>query len=607
MDRKRLDLLVAKANALANALRGTSDTNDNAKQRCLVLAAEVQSFVKAWSNVAKALHDPQLQFRPAFSQIIDRILNDCVKIIHDLGSHLSDVKTRQAQHDAAAQSMKWLPKRRTTHLLVSFFGRENINLRQLQIRYAIAVLDVILGVVFHAKTLGYEPSTQQDAQTSLQDQLARLRAESDARILVLREECRIGNQPVASSQWLDSVTWDSDSFGVPPFETLALQWFEDAEDDDRQLVASGADSHDLVRAVKQMEQNLREQDRRHDQQTRKFEEQSLKYEQENAALRLWAKDTITQLQFSQQKTKREADSRIEEMMSQLEVQKQKIESDAAIMQQLRYSQQEWGSNFQRQSRQFQQLEARMEELKKTCSEQQARLESLQHDNNKLQSMHDKLAQQNQKLRHRLGESEAQRQLLEAENGQLQTRYARTLSSGKRYKDLYEAGSGDREAQIEEMQEGIQAFKAEIASLRSELARVTGNRDELRQSLTMTEKQRDRYKERLDSVKPPCPTIWDGPTSPTSRRRSSSRRRVDYDTGEPSTPAGTSRGSSRHSTSRSRTSSATYVNDSASESEQGRDRSQRRSGSTAASSLSSWFSTKPKHRPSSSRTAVHEYV
>lgn len=407
MDRKRLDLLVAKANALANAFRSTSDSNDNAKQRCLVLAAEIQSFVKAWSNVAKALHDPQIQFRPAFSQIIERILNDCIKIVHDLGSQLSEVKTRQAHHDATVQSMKWLPKRRTAHLLVSFFGRENINLRQLQIRYAIAVLDVILGVVFHAKTLGYEPSSQQDAQTSLQDQLARLRAESDARILVLREECRIGNQPVASSQWLDSVTWDSDSFGVPPFETLALQWFQDAEDDeDHQLSIVGGDPHELVRAVKQMEQSIREQDRRHDQQTQKFEQQNLKYEQENAALRSWAKDTITQLQFSQQKTKQEADSRIEEMMSQLEIQKKKIESDAAVMQQLRYSQKEWGSNFQKQSRQFQQLETRMEELKKTCSEQQARLESFQQDNTKLQQMHDKLSQQNQRLRHRLGESEA---------------------------------------------------------------------------------------------------------------------------------------------------------------------------------------------------------
>lgn len=590
MDRKRLDLLIAKANALSNALRGTSDTNDNAKQRCLVLAAEVQSFVKAWSNVVKALHDPQLQMRSAFSQIIERILNDCVKIIHDLGSQLSEVRTRQAHHDNAAHSIRWLPGRRNTHLLVSFFGRENINLRQLQIRYAVAVLDVILGVVFHAKTLGYEPSSQQEAQTSFQDQLSRLRAEQDARILVLREECRIGNQPVASSQWLEAVNWDSSSFGVPPFETLALQWFEDAEDEDRRLEGDDLNPHDLVRAVKQMEQNMREQDRRHDQQSRKFEEQSLKYEQENAALRNWAKDTITQLQFSQQKTKREADSRIEEMMAQLEIQKQKIESDAAIIQQLRYSQQEWGSNFQRQSSQFQQLEVRMEDLKRTCAEQKARLESLQQDNDKLQQMHGKLAQNNQRLRQRLSESEAQKQLLEAENSQLQSRYSKAMSARNRYKDMYENGSGNREAQIEEMQEGIQAFKEEISSLRNELARVTSNRDELRHSLVVTEQQRDRYKERLHNVKPPPPTIWDGPTSPTARRRRSSSSRRDD-----------ARSSSRDSSvSRSRNSTATYVNDSSDNEYAGRSSRRGTSGSSAATSLQSWFSTKPKARPSSVR-------
>jgi len=147
MDRHKLDLLTAQANALGTALCAVSDTNDSARQRCLNFAAEVKSFVKGWNNLSKALHDPQLESRPAFTQIIDRILLDCSKIVNDLRSQLADVRTKQSQYDAAIRGKRWMPRNKTPHLLVSFLSRETTNLRQQQIFYAISVLDVLLGVV----------------------------------------------------------------------------------------------------------------------------------------------------------------------------------------------------------------------------------------------------------------------------------------------------------------------------------------------------------------------------------------------------------------------------------------------------------------------------
>ena len=61
MDRQKLDLLTAQANALGTALSSIPDTNESARQRCLGFAQEVRAFVKAWSNLSKALHDPQLE------------------------------------------------------------------------------------------------------------------------------------------------------------------------------------------------------------------------------------------------------------------------------------------------------------------------------------------------------------------------------------------------------------------------------------------------------------------------------------------------------------------------------------------------------------------
>lgn len=148
MDRLKLEHLTAHSNALAAALVNIQDSNDHARQRCLNFSAEIRGFVKAWSNLSKALHDPQLEPRPAFTKIVERLLTDNLRIINDLRTQLAEVRNKQEAYDAAIRNRRWVPGRhKTAHLLVAFLGRETTVLRLQQVIYAVSVLDVILGVI----------------------------------------------------------------------------------------------------------------------------------------------------------------------------------------------------------------------------------------------------------------------------------------------------------------------------------------------------------------------------------------------------------------------------------------------------------------------------
>lgn len=148
MDRQRLELLTGHAGALGSALHTTPDSNEKAKHQCLNLAAEVKSLVQAWNNLARALYDPQLKPLAPFTQILEIVLSDCARILNDLRTSLSEVRTKQAQYDTASRSQRWsVTPIKKGHILVSFLGRKTTTLRVLQIRYALSVLDVILGVV----------------------------------------------------------------------------------------------------------------------------------------------------------------------------------------------------------------------------------------------------------------------------------------------------------------------------------------------------------------------------------------------------------------------------------------------------------------------------
>ena len=431
-----------------------------------------------------------------------------------------------------------------------------------------------------------EHATRQEAQASLQDQLARLRAEAEARTRVFKEERRIGDKYVVSSLWLSTVTWHADSFEAPPFETLALQWFKIVPNggEDRQTRPT-MDTQNLTRIVMQLQQDLREQ-------SQTYQKQVQEHKQQHEALRNWAEGTIGQLEFSQQKSAREAASRIEEMRAQLEVQKQRIDSDTVTIEQLKHSRNEWTAHYQKQSALLEQLEAQMRDLKKenlamkrSYAQQQQKLDELMQKYEKLQQSHTKLQHENHALRECLGETEADRRVLEDKSSKLQARYSKAVEHNKRWRELYEEGPGERDAQIRQLQFDIKAFKDEVTTLKSDLAYVTGDRNHLRDSLQKIAGERDterlhtnRLQERLSTRKSEPPSAYE---ARSSRRRSRSRSRSDS-----KVPSMNSRSVSKESNSRA--SSSTYVDDSASDYEHYASNLPRRISGGSSSKIGSWF-------------------
>lgn len=148
MDRHRLDIWTVQANALATALAGLHDSENEAKQRCINYSGEIRGCVKAWSNLAVALDDPQLEPRHNFVKLIDRILTDNSKIVNDLRTQLALIRNKQEEIRTEYKGKKWsLGRKKSVHLLVNFLGGSTTILRLQQIIYAASVLDVILGVV----------------------------------------------------------------------------------------------------------------------------------------------------------------------------------------------------------------------------------------------------------------------------------------------------------------------------------------------------------------------------------------------------------------------------------------------------------------------------
>lgn len=388
--------------------------------------------------------------------------------------------------------------------------------------------------------------------------------------------------------WLQSVTWQSDSFDDAPFETLAMQWFEILENPVQERHSGGTIStDDLARIVKQMQLEMRQQNRTH-------QERIQAHERQNEELRTWAEGTIRQLEFSQQKAAQEAAAKMDELRSQLEVQKQRIESDAVTIEQLKYSRNEWSTHYQKQSERSQRLEKQMAELKQNYVQQEEKLDVLQQKYDKLYQASTRLQQQNQALRQKLGETEVERQTLERERNDLQTRYAKVVQYNKQWKDLHESGSKDRDVQIEELHKDIQDFKTEINSLKADLAAVAGNRNELRKSLTKVEGERDterlranKLQERLATQRSTGPSAYP-PTTPDrqSRRRSGSRSR----SRQPSSSS--TRATSKES--QSRASSATYVDDSDHEYYE-QNLPKRVSGGDGPYKTASFFSARPRQR------------
>lgn len=585
---QRLELLILQSTTFATALVGISSAND--RQQCLNVASEIRAFVKAWNNVSKALSDPALEARPAFVRILDRIIIDNSRIINDLRSQLAEVRNKKDTLDAAVRGKRWVPsKNKSSHLVLSFLARDTTGLRLQQVAYAESVLDVILGVILHAKTLGAESTQSQNGQGAIRDQLARLRAESEAKAHVFKEERRLGDKHVLSSLWLSTVTWHADAATQPPFETLVLQWFNIVPEEQQCLVESEhttIDGTKLSRMFMQLQQDLREQAHTH---TAQIAEHQSRHDK----LRSWAETNMRQLELNHAQTSRNAKEQIEGLTSRLEVQQQKSETDATTIAQLEYARKSWSTHYQKQSERLQHVENEMKGLKVVTSQQQAKLEVLQ-------TKYERLLSQNQALRKRLEQAEAEKDALAENYTNLQAKHSETVQENKQWRAYYnrKKNHGDddsrRNAQIEQLRQEIATAKKEIDHLRSDLDHAESTGDQLRDSLSQVENQRDeqrsradRYKERLSSGTPrrECPNSFD---QRQYRRHSRSRVRSD---GSSTTGTATSRATSRDG--RSRASSSTSVGDDGGDSDREyydkRASVRRESTSNKPSRIEAWFS------------------
>ena len=551
MDRARLQLLTTQATALATNLTEIPDSDETAKERCLNLSAEVRGLLRAWNNLSSALDDPQLCLRPAFSKIVDRLLTDNSRIVSDLRTQLGLVRNQQDVYNAAVRGKRWVPGRhKAGHLLVLFLKQRTTVLRLLQVRYAVAVLDVVLGVVFHTKIVGVEHVSQNDAQAALRQQLILLDAENEAKAVVFREERRLGDKSVLSSQWLADVVWPPATVQQPPFETLALQWFEVlAEEIEVERTDHHFDTRRLTQAVLQLRQDLDLQaDAYRDQmrsQTEAHQNQLKQQQEQHDEWKASVHSDLRLMEDEQRRTEHDAASKIEELSSRLEVQQMTIK-------QLEATRAQWRSHYQNQSEKLQHLENDLSTLRKDHAQQQAKLDLLQEK-------YEKLQQHNRTLRQKLEQSEIEKDALSENFYKIQTKYSDAVRTNKQWQ-IYHESQKDRTFQLKKLQDEVTAAREEIAELKADLEHAEGSKNELRNSLKTAEYQRDseryradKYKERLTSPRKECPNAFE---TRQPHHRSSSRSRAPSEVSSSNTA--TSRGS--------RTSSMTYVDDNTSDKE-----------------------------------------
>lgn len=416
--------------------------------------------------------------------------------------------------------------------------------------------------------IGIEHVSQQDAQAALRDQIARLRAESEAKAVVFKEERRLGDKSVLSSQWLSTVVWRPDAAQQPPFENLALQWFEvlpeEIEDDPSD---SNFDVRRLTQAVLQVRQDLDAQADSHRTQIQaqaQAHHNQLKQQQErHDEWKATVQANFRQMEDDHKRTEQSAKAKVEELSSRIEVQQMTIK-------QLEATRAQWRTHYQNQSEKLQHLEEALKALQANHAEQQAKL-------NLLQDKYQKVQNQNRGLRQKLEQSEAEKEALAANYHNIQTKYSAAIQDNRRlatYRDSYK----DRGQQLDTLQSEIATAKEEIADLKAELEYSEGSKSRLRNSLKDLEQERDYAKQRADwykahmnSPRKECPNAFE---TRQTQRRSSSRSRA------PSEAPSAQTTSTRHS----RTSSATYVDDNASDKEyyDSRRASSRRSSRTRSS-------------------------
>lgn len=384
---------------------------------------------------------------------------------------------------------------------------------------------------------------------------------------MFKEERRLGDKSVLSSQWLSTVAWHPNATQQPPFENLALQWFEILpEEIEVALPDNNFDTRRLTQAVLQLRQDLDLQAGTHRDQIQvqaQTHQNQLKQQQDrHDEWKVSVQANFRQMEDDQKRTEQAARAKVEELSSRLEVQQLTIK-------QLEATRAQWRTHYQNQSEKLQQLEENLKILQTDHAQQQVKLDMLQE-------RYDKLQQQNRALRQKLEQSEVEKEALAENFYKIQTKYSEAVKTNKQWAAYYDQQK-DRSGQLKKLQAEIAAAKEEIADLKTDLDAAEGSKSQLRNSLKDVEQERDHekhraayYKERLQSPRKECPNAFE---TRTTNRRSSSRNRASSETSS-SAHTAASRGS--------RSSSVTYVDDNASDREYYDSRASRRSSRARSS-------------------------
>lgn len=137
--------ITAHTYALVEALRGTRDTDPVAQQKRIELVGQVNAFVTAWRNLSTILKDcPRTQ--PQFEENLTQLQDDSGKIVLDLRRRLESAQTIYGR---AKKRSLFFKRHKTSHRLAIFFEKRETLLRQQQVAYATAVVNLLALTVLY--------------------------------------------------------------------------------------------------------------------------------------------------------------------------------------------------------------------------------------------------------------------------------------------------------------------------------------------------------------------------------------------------------------------------------------------------------------------------
>lgn len=134
------------AEAFIKTVPSTRDVDPKTQLLRLGLVNNIETLVKAWRIVWSASRNSPPN-KPAFEQTINRLEDDNAKIISDLSKELANAEL--AYRTAKKQSRWYKPHSKLGRPLYIFLHNPKTALRQEQILYATAVVDLICSTVLY--------------------------------------------------------------------------------------------------------------------------------------------------------------------------------------------------------------------------------------------------------------------------------------------------------------------------------------------------------------------------------------------------------------------------------------------------------------------------